>query len=200
MNQYILPRLDWRIALKKVYGQARRNIRIICLQVIEKLGTKVSDQAKESQRIMESYGNQILRLAYSYFGNMSDAEDILQETLIKFLLKAPSFESAEHEKAWLLKVAMNMCRTRKKREKKVIAMTINDDLLSSIDEDLSFVWEAVFQLPEKYREVIHLFYQEGYSSKEIGHLLDKSDTTVRSLLHRGRAKLKEILREEYDFE
>ena len=67
-------------------------------------------------------------------------------------------------------------------------------------EDLRYVWDAVSSLPVKYREVIHLFYQEGYSTKEISTITGRKEATVRSDLHRAREELKEILRESYDFE
>ena len=67
-------------------------------------------------------------------------------------------------------------------------------------DDLSFVWEAVKSLPVKYREVIHLFYHEGCSVREISNILKRPEATVRSDLHRGRERLREILREEYDFD
>ena len=67
-------------------------------------------------------------------------------------------------------------------------------------EDLSFVWDAVKKLPEKYREVIHLFYYEGYQTKEISKILSRNESSVRSDLKRGRERLKDLLREAYDFE
>ena len=67
-------------------------------------------------------------------------------------------------------------------------------------EDLSFVWDAVNTLPVKYREVIHLFYHEGYSAVQIAKILQKNEATVRSHLHRGRILLKELLKEAYDFD
>lgn len=61
------------------------------------------------------------------------------------------------------------------------------------------VIEAVTSLPMKYREVIHLFYYEGYQTKEIAHLLKKRESTVRSLLARAREMLKNKLKGECDF-
>ena len=77
---------------------------------------------------------------------------------------------------------------------------LEETLVSEEREDLTFVWEAVKSLPEKYREVIHLYYQEGYSSKEISGILNRKESSVRTDLKRGREKLKEILKEAYDFE
>ena len=151
-------------------------------------------------RLLDSYGNSILRLAYSYMHNMSDAEDIVQETLIRYLQKAPSFESPVHEKAWLLHVAANLSKNRLDYERVRKTDELNEELAAAEDENLSFVWEAVKALPEQYRAPIHLFYQEGYSTSEIAKILGRKESTVRSDLHRGRERLKAVLKEAYDFE
>ena len=152
-----------------------------------------------AEKALDQYGNAILRLAYSYLHNMSDAEDILQDTLLKYMQSAPVFENAQHEKAWLLCVASNLCKNKLSYNK----IRETDELLETLTaeerEDLSFVWNAVKKLPEKYREAIHLYYQEGYSTREISRILNRRESTVRSDLKRGRERLKEILKEEYDF-
>lgn len=147
----------------------------------------------------DTFGNSILRLAYSYLHNMEDAEDILQETLIRYMNKAPDFDTGEHEKAWLLRVAANLAKN--KIDYNTIRKTdqLKDELVAEEQNDLSFVWEAVKNLPEAERAVIHLFYQEGYATAQIAGILNEKEATVRSHLRRGRAKLKEILKEEYDF-
>ena len=80
-----------------------------------------------------------------------------------------------------------------------IARILNDELVAEQREDLTFVWEAVKELPDNYREVIHLFYEEGYQTDEIAKLLGETGANIRTRLKRARAKLKEILKEEYDF-
>ena len=76
---------------------------------------------------------------------------------------------------------------------------LDEKLQQEEREDLAFVWEAVRELPEHYREVIHLYYYEGYSTKEIAKILQSRESTVRSNLKRGREKLKSVLKEAYDF-
>lgn len=156
--------------------------------------------SQRAELLLDAYGDSILRLAYSYLHNKSDAEDILQDTLIKFLQTAPQFESREHEKAWLLRVAANLSKNRIAYNRIRSTDELKEELISGQETELAFVWDAVRALPEKYREVIHLFYHEGYSTAEIAKILSKREATVRSQLHRGRAGLKEILREAYDFE
>ena len=155
---------------------------------------------RQAEQILSEYGNRILRLAYSYLHNMSDAEEVLQETLIQFLKTAPSFESETHKKAWLLRVAGNLSKNRIDYNRVRDTDELNEELVSEQREDLSFVWEAVKSLPVKYREAIHLFYYEGYSTAQIASVLNENESTVRSHLNRGRSKLRELLKEAYDFE
>ena len=133
---------------------------------------------RQAERMLADYGNSILRLAYSYLHNLSDAEEVLQDTLIQFLKTTPALDGSKHEKAWLLRV---------------------EDLIAEERKDLSFVWEAVKALPVNQREAIHLFYHEGFTTAEIAAMLGRRESTVRSDLRRGRTKLKEILKEAYDF-
>ena len=150
--------------------------------------------------LMDEYGNSILRTAYMYLHNMTDAEDVLQDTLIQYIRKAPAFENEGHEKAWLLTVAANISKNKIKYNKLRETDELAEELVGEEQQDLAFVWDAVRQLPEKYREVVHLFYQEGYSTAEIADILGRNESTVRSDLKRGRDRLKEILKEAYDFE
>ena len=149
---------------------------------------------------LNEYGNSILRLAYSYLHNIADAEDILQDTLLQYIETKPDFKDYRHKKAWFLKVASNLSKNKIKYNKKREYTLLEENTSIHLDDDLTFVWEAVKSLPPKYSEVIHLFYYEGCSSKEIAKILSKNESTVRSLLKRGRDILKEKLKEEYDFE
>ncbi|MCR5539554.1 MAG: sigma-70 family RNA polymerase sigma factor [Ruminococcus sp.] len=156
-------------------------------------------QEQHLREVMDRHGNRILRLAYSYVHNMQDAEEILQDTLIKLLDSAPDFESDEHEKAWLIRVAANLSKNRIEYNKLRDTDELNDELVAEQREDLTFVWEAVKELPDNYREVIHLFYEEGYQTDEIAKILGETGANIRTRLKRARTKLKEILKEEYDF-
>jgi RNA polymerase sigma factor, sigma-70 family len=165
-------------------------------------GESAADQdvyEAEAEKLLDDYGNSILRLAYSYLHNMSDAEDVLQDTLIQYLKAAPDFENAAHEKNWMMRVAGNISKNRLKYNRVRHSDELSDELTADGREDLSFVWEAVKSLPVMYREVIHLYYYEGYPTAEIAAILKEKDSTVRSHLSRGREKLREILKEAYDF-
>ncbi len=158
------------------------------------------DVNARAAEILDRYGNMLLRYAYSYLHNMDDAEEVLQDALVQFLKTAPRFASSEHEKAWLLRVAGNLSKNRLDYNAVRKTDELNEELTAEGREDLSFVWQAVRELPEKYREAIHLFYYEGCSTKQIAEIVKRSEATVRSDLHRGRAMLREILKEAYDFD
>ena len=168
-------------------------------EVIDFPDTK-EDTNETASRLLDQYGNMILRMAYSYLHNQSDAEDILQETLIKYLQSAPAFAGPTHEKAWLLKVAANLSKNRIDYNRLRETDELEETLVAKERQDLSFVWEAVKQLPANYRAAIHLFYYEGCSTAEIARILDRKESSVRSDLRRGREQLKNILKEAYDFE
>ena len=143
----------------------------------------VEERNRQAEQLLDRYGQSVLRLSYAYLHNMSDAEEILQDTLVQFLKTSPVFESPNHEKAWLLRVASNLCKNR---------------LIYDRRPDLSFVWEAVKALPVHQREVVHLFYHEGFATAEIARIVGRKESTVRSDLRRARLRLKEILKEGYD--
>lgn len=154
---------------------------------------------EEAAFLLDTYGNRILRLAYSYLHNEQDAEEVLQDTLLKYLQAAPAFESDEHQKAWLLRVAANLSKNRISYNKIRHTDELDETLIAEEREDLSFVWEAIKQLPQKYREVIHLYYYEGNSTADIARILGRKESTIRSDLRRGREQLKITLKEVYDF-
>lgn len=200
------------IALNFEYPDIWGCIRYFASVLYNKITKITSAKAKEEDaeqavsvsagagRILDKYGNILLRVAYSYLHNMADAEDILQDTLIQFLKNSPSFENEAHEKAWLITVASNLSKNKINYNKLRDTDELSEELVSQEKEDLNFVWEAVKQLPENSREVIHLFYQERYSTGEIAGILKRKEATIRSDLKRGRERLKKILKEAYDFE
>ena len=153
-----------------------------------------------AEMILTRFGDSILRYAYTYLHNMSDAEEVLQDTLVQFLKTAPEFESENHEKAWLLRVAANLSKNRIRYNKLRETDELNEELVAEEREDLSFVWEAVKSLPVKYREVIHLFYHEGYQTAQIAKVLGRNESTVRSDVRGGREKLKAGLMGGVEFE
>lgn len=149
--------------------------------------------------MINKYSDTVYRMAYSLVKNKYDAEDIHQEVFVKFIDKRPKFESTEHEKAWFLRVTINMCKNLWKTAWKQKVISLGDDYeegLETVEEpETDWIIDVVKTLPRKYRVVIHLFYYEELSVEEIAEVLKMKSSTVRTHLTRARAKLKELLEE-----
>lgn len=171
-------------------------------------------EAEFLQKKINMYSDMLYRIAYLQLKNNQDAEDVVQETFYQYIKNRTKFESAEHEKAWLIKVTLNGCRkvwrsawykhTGAMPEWEMTADEINAD--SNMEQDVlqkernREIMEAVMKLPRKYREVIHLFYFQQMSIKEIGLATQRKESTVTSQLTRGRELLRKKLKEEYQYE
>ena len=158
--------------------------------------------AQQTETVIRQYADTVYRLAWAYAQSTADAEDIFQEIFLRYVRFTPQFESEEHRKAWLIRVTVNICRSRLRspwRRHKELEET---DAAAAEENWLegNIVLDAVMALPDKYREVIHLFYYEDYSVGQIAALLGKKETTVRSLMFRARAILKEKLKGAVDLE
>ncbi len=148
---------------------------------------------------VERFSTDVFRMAYARLGNKSDAEDITQDTFIKYLKETKPFVDENHVKAWLLRVAINSSKNLVNSASHRKNTSIDAaDLMSVETEDYSEVYEAVLRLPEKYRIVVHLYYYEGYSVEEIADMLSAKESTVKSWMRRARMKLKDILKEDVD--
>ena len=153
--------------------------------------------AKNVEEIVCKYGNILFRLCLITVGNVSDAEDIVQETMVKYLLKSPKFENEEHEKAWLIKVATNKCRDILRYKKKHPMVDMEEIMEVTKDAADSEIMDALMTLPEKFRIVLILYYVEEYTVKEIAGFIGKSQSAVKMRLQKGRRMLDEIYRKEY---
>lgn len=147
------------------------------------------------ENILQKYADTVYRIAFARTKNAHDAEDILQEVFMRFIRRAPVFENEEHEKAWFIRVAVNCSKTLLASPWRNRVSEEKTDT-PFFDTEKSEVWYAVASLPEKMRVVIHLFYYEDMSVAEISAATGKSIPSVKTTLHRGRQKLKEILTEE----
>lgn len=134
-----------------------------------------------------AYGPMVYRLAMVYLGCSADAEDVMQEAFIRLLYHAPAFADAEHEKRWLLRVTVNLCRNQLKGFWRKRAVTLDLDIE---DPGSLGVLETIVALPEKYKAPILLHYCEGYSVAEVGEILRLGQSAVKMRLKRGRELLK----------
>lgn len=149
----------------------------------------------EINRAVDQYADMIRRICICHLKNAFDTEDIFQTVFFKYLLYEGDFESAEHEKAWFIRVTVNACKDQMKSlfRRRTVSIEELTEEAASIPPEQCEVLDAVLALPAKYRDVIYLHYYEGYSAAEIGGILRKKENTIYSLLSRGRAMLKEAL-------
>jgi RNA polymerase sigma-70 factor (ECF subfamily) len=147
--------------------------------------------------IVKQDGDRLFRIAVAITGNKAEAEDVMQDVFMKLVEKQPRFESAEHESAWLIRVTVNLCKNRirsfwwKKTEPLL-------DTYPSQDREEADIMQTVLSLPTKYRAVIHLFYYEGYTTKEIADITEQKESAVRQQLTRARRMLKKFVEGEYE--
>lgn len=149
---------------------------------------------ERAEYLAQTYADAILRLSYTYLKNTHDAQDVCQTVFVKLLAEPRAFESAEHERAYILQMAANTCKDLLKSpwRKRTCDLEACAQVPAPESGD-GAVLAAVNELPAHYRAVIYLFYYEGYQAAEIGKILGVPTATVHTRLARGRAKLKDIL-------
>lgn len=149
--------------------------------------------------LVEKYKNALYAAAFSACGHPQDAEDAVQESFIRYHSMKKEFESEAHIRAWLLRVAINQARSLRRALHRRAALPLEDyaDTLSFPSPEDRGLFETVMGLPEKYRVVLHLYYYEDYSVREIAALLSVREGSVKTRLSRARAMLKEILKEDW---
>lgn len=154
--------------------------------------------ADDVEEVLDTYGNMLFRLCLVMLKNSADAEDALQETMLKYYRKAPTFTDEEHRKAWLITVATNQCRdTLRFRVKHPLAEDTDIYEYKSADSENSGIIEALMTLPEKFRLVLILHYVEEYPVKDIARIIGKTPSAVKMRLQKGRKLLEEVYRKEY---
>lgn len=144
---------------------------------------------------LEEYADMVKRVCFYHLKNQADTEDVFQNVFLKYMLHEEPFNSREHEKSWLLRVAINACKDYLKSffRRSVVSLEVLNEIEVEERESHREVLEAVLSLPVKYKDAIYLHYYEGYSAAEIGKIIGKKENTVYSLLSRGREMLKEKL-------
>ena len=148
----------------------------------------------DAQQVLECYGDLVLRTAFMMLKNRADAEDAAHDVFLSFIRTKPVFESAEHQKAWFLRVTLNRCKSilrsawHRKTQPLEEAFPEQD-----FTERETGVMQAVHKLTQNYRTVIYLYYIQGYGTAEIAQILGVSQNTVLSRLARARKQLKGML-------
>ena len=146
------------------------------------------------EAIIIKHQNKLYRTALAIMGGKADAEDIVQDAFIKLFEKQQDFESPDHEAAWLVRVTVNLCKNRLRSHwwRRTAPLL---DTYPAANEGQSGIVQAIMALPSKYRGVIHLFYYEGYSTKEIAEITSQNESNVRQQLTRARRKLKDYMKD-----
>ena len=147
---------------------------------------------------VERWGDMVWRLALVRTANVSDAEDVFQEVFLRYFRHEDRFDSDEHRKAWLIRCAVNRAKSLHASPWRRRTVPLETAAQIGVEDEYREVYSAVLALPAKYRAVIHLFYFEGLTTAEIAGHLGVAEGTVRSQLSRGRALLREALKEEIE--
>jgi len=145
----------------------------------------------------ERHWKYVYRLCFSYMKNPSDAEDCVEDAFVRALSRDLPFEDEVHERKWLTVTAINICKDKLKSAAYRSTVSMEEDSVpepaSEEPEDYSDVLEAVLALPEKYKDVVWLFYYDGYQTDEIASMLGRPPSTVRNQLRDARAILKKTI-------
>ncbi|SFU75449.1 RNA polymerase sigma factor [Butyrivibrio sp. M55] len=154
------------------------------------------------QELVEMYKDNIYAAAFNICKSAADAEDVVQDTFLQYYMTKKEFDDEKHIRYWLLRVAINKAKNIQSSFRRKNEMSLEDyvETLTFETPESRELFEEVLKLPEKYRVVIHLFYYEDYSVKEIAKILRVTESSVKVRLSRGRAKLKDALKEEWEDE
>ena len=157
---------------------------------------------EEANRAIRLYADTVRRICMVHLKNYSDTEDIFQTVFLKYVLHPEPFESEEHEKAWIIRVTVNACKDLLKNVFRSRTVPLETLVETPQAQELRHreLLEAVLSLPLKYKDVVYLYYYEGYSAEEISRILKKNVNTVYTLLTRARKILKKVLEGVTDIE
>lgn len=150
---------------------------------------------EEFAQAVERYADMVFRVAYSCLRRREDAEDVMQETLLRLYKEEKPFESEEHRRFWLIRVAVNECRRQMRWYRRTVPLDELPEAAAFDRPEQSELFRAVMDLPAKYRVAVYLFYYEGYSVREIGELTGTKESTVQTRLARARELLRRTLKE-----
>ena len=151
------------------------------------------------EELIEAYQKSLYAAAFNICRNTDDANDVVQDTFIQYYTTKKQFQDEEHLKAWLLRVAINRAKDISRSFWKKNRLSIEDyaDAVPFESREETGLFEAVMRLPEKYREVIHLYYYEDLSIKETARILRITEGSVKMRLSRGRSFLRVIFNGEH---
>ncbi len=146
------------------------------------------------EQVVKKYFQTVASVCVLHIDNNADAQDCFQNTFVKLFEKSPEFSDENHMKAWLIRVAINECNNLRRKNRHTISLSqvSETSVISFPNDDKDDVSWALVQLEPKFRDVLYLRYCEEYTSNEIAEILGKNPNTIRTLLKRGKEKLKSI--------
>lgn len=154
------------------------------------------DIEKDTREAVVKHSDMLYKICIVILCNDQDAQDAIQETFCRYLEKRPDFRDAEHEKAWLIRVATNICRDMVRfriRHPKISIDGLENRLVAPQQREML---EEILELPVKQKIVIYLHYVKGYQIKEIADILGTTEGAVKMRLRRGREQLRLSWKEE----
>lgn len=152
-------------------------------------------EVRRDEEVITRQGPRVYRLAFAQLRSRADADDVFQEVFLRYVEKAPAFESPEHEKAWFLRVTLNCCRSLWRSPWRRRNVPLDESLPFETREQWG-LHQELLRLPQKYRAVLHLFYWEDMTAGEIAKITGSTPGAVRKQLERARSMVKELLEEE----
>lgn len=138
----------------------------------------------------DMHSGTVFRLCYALLGNKSDAEDAMQETFLRYIRKPRAFESTAHERAWFIRVTVNLCRDRLRFRKRHSMVLLQDTEPYAGESGGAGVLESILALPARCKAPLYMHYVEGYSIREIAQILRCGESAVKARMLRGRRKLR----------
>lgn len=152
------------------------------------------------QELFETYRDSLYIIAFNVCKNAEDAKDVVQDTFMQYYMVKKKFEDEQHIRAWLIRVTVNKAKNLNRTfwRKNKVSLEEYMDTLEFTSPESEELFETVMQLPDKYRIVVHLFYYEDYTVREIADILKLSESNVKVRLSRARSLLREKLREEWE--
>lgn len=162
--------------------------------------TKEGVMRESVDELIAKYKDNLFVIAFNVCKNVQDSEDVVQDTFIQYISLKKDFETEQHIRAWLIRVAINKAKNKNMTffRRNIFPIEEYIETLTFESEESSELFETVMKLPEKFRIIIHLFYYEDYSVKEISSILKISESNVKVRLSRGRMLLKNALKEVWE--
>ncbi len=146
-----------------------------------------------AEEIFLQYGRMLYRIAVVMLGSSHDAEDVVQDTLIRYMEYQKDFRDQAHEKAWLIRVTVNLCKNRLLFAGRHPQVEFSELTKSYEDSEDRSLMECLLRLPRTYRAALLLYYVIGYNVRESAQILNVTEGTMKKRLERGRRKFKEMM-------